>query len=382
LSRVRAIRHSIWERLDTAGMSERRELVFSGLAWSVVVLMSAGWLIAILDVYYGPREVYREAREAAAAGGVFPAPVAHGVGGALLDHVGTTTPFLDEASLEFLDPLRGRSGELKVVFRSPGEVVTAGGRGLQPRFVRRDGTPIASPDLRAPADPGDYQLEFQRGETQKRIRDLSVITMVPFSRKERGRIGTYMLGSWPYETGGQPRSQAYAPPVGFIQVTRENRDLPVSKHFKLGDFLTKDQPNVWPKYLLLDARMIDKIELTIIELQAMGVDVQHVQIMSGFRTPRYNHSGGNTEGRSSISRHMYGDAADFFVDNDRNGWMDDINGDGRVDIRDAEMIAEAAARVEQKYPDLVGGIGIYKTCCGHGPFTHVDVRGTRARWRY
>jgi hypothetical protein len=44
------------------------------------------------------------------------------------------------------------------------------------------------------------------------------------------------------------------------------------------------------------------------------------------------------------------------------------------------VVANAAARVEARYPALVGGIGIYKACCGHGPFTHVDVRGYRARW--
>ena len=38
-------------------------------------------------------------------------------------------------------------------------------------------------------------------------------------------------------------------------------------------------------------------------------------------------------------------------------------------------------KVEAKQPALVGGIGIYKACCGHGPFTHVDTRGYRARWR-
>ena len=30
---------------------------------------------------------------------------------------------------------------------------------------------------------------------------------------------------------------------------------------------------------------------------------------------------------------------------------------------------------------LLGGVGVYATCCGHGPFTHIDVRGYRARWR-
>jgi hypothetical protein len=78
---------------------------------------------------------------------------------------------------------------------------------------------------------------------------------------------------------------------------------------------------------------------------------------------------------------MYGDATDVFVDNDRNGWTDDVNRDGRVDIRDAEVVARAAERAEARHPSLVGGIGIYPATGAHGPFTHVDTRGRRARWR-
>ena len=40
--------------------------------------------------------------------------------------------------------------------------------------------------------------------------------------------------------------------------------------------------------------------------------------MSGFRTPQYNAGGGNTGGRAGLSRHMYGDASDIFIDNDGN----------------------------------------------------------------
>src|SRR6266446_224098 len=109
-----------------------------------------------------------------------------------------------------------------------------------------------------------------------------------------------------------------------------------SRHFRLHDFLTKDQPNVWPKYLLLNPKLLDKLELTIQQLEASGHYVRHVTVMSGFRTPQYNHTGGNTEGRANLSRHMYGDASDIFVDNDGNGMMDDLNGDHRVDVRDAE----------------------------------------------
>ena len=104
-------------------------------------------------------------------------------------------------------------------------------------------------------------------------------------------------------------------------------------------------------------------------------------ILSGFRTPNYNYTGGNVQGRANLSRHMFGDASDVFVDNNGNGVEDDLNHDGRVDVGDAQVVADAAERVERKYPSLVGGIGVYSACCGHGPFTHIDVRGFRARWR-
>ena len=144
--------------------------------------------------------------------------------------------------------------------------------------------------------------------------------------------------------------------------------------------MKKDQRSVLPKYVIVDPLQIDKLELTIQELQRAGVKAEHVHVMSGFRTPQYNAGGGNTAGRANLSRHMYGDGADVYVDNDRDGQPDDITGDGRVTTRDAERFAEAAEAVEKAHPELIGGIGIYKACCGHGPFTHVDVRGYRARW--
>ena len=65
---------------------------------------------------------------------------------------------------------------------------------------------------------------------------------------------------------------------------------------------------------------------------------------------------------------------------DGDGWMDDINRDGRRDVGDARYFAEAAERVEREHPSLIGGIGIYRPGPGHGPFVHVDTRGFRARW--
>ena len=216
------------------------------------------------------------------------------------------------------------------------------------------------------------------------VANFAQITLTPFSAKQGGRIGTYMIGSWPAERGGRGPAKAppdrYANPRGFIPVTLENRDTPVSEHFTLGDFLTKNQPNVWPKYLVLELRLIDKLELVLSDLRSRGIRTEGVTVMSGFRTPSYNAGGGNTAGRADLSRHMYGDAADVYIDNDRNGTMDDLNGDGRVDPRDARLILDAVDRVERANPELIGGAGVYSACCGHGPFIHIDTRGYRARW--
>jgi uncharacterized protein YcbK (DUF882 family) len=287
------------------------------------------------------------------------------------------TSYLTDAMLGFLHPLRGLSGELRYAPALPGSRIVRTAPGGAVAVI--DGTPAG--DFTAPRRPGIYALSVEIDRARRLVEDMSIVTLAPRALKRAGRIGTYQLGTWPFERGGKPRTPRYAAPAGFIQVTPENRDFRVSEHFTLGQFLTKDQPNVWPKYVLVDPLLIDKLELTIRELRRQGVRVEHVQVMSGFRTPRYNSGGGNTAGRASLSRHMYGDGADVYVDNNRDGHPDDITGDGRVTTADAEKFARAAERVESKHRSLVGGIGIYPACCGHGPFTHLDVRGTRARWR-
>ena len=232
--------------------------------------------------------------------------------------------------------------------------------------------------LLAPDQPGVWRMAIKIGEAIRPVSDFNLITLKPFSTKQRGRIGLYYLGNWPSE---RARARArYAPPRGFIEVTLENRDTYVSEHFRLGDFLTKNQFEVWPKYLVLETRLLDKLELVLAELRALGVRTDGVRILSGFRTPQYNRGGGDPRGRAALSRHMYGDAADIYIDNDGNGSMDDLNGDGRVNIRDAAVIQDAVDRVERTHPQLVGGCGIYAGTGSHGPFTHIDTRGFRARW--
>ena len=357
-------------------MAQRRARggVVLGLAVAAVLLLTAGWTVAIADLRGQERRNDPPPP---------PAPVGRTVSSQLLDPRAKSTAYLDDAALSFLDPLRGQSGKVQAAFRLPGaDLADEADPSVRAVFeAETRGAIVPSEADTVPAKAGVYKIAVEIDKARRELDDLKLIALKPFSEKKDDKIGLYYLGSWPFEGGKKPTMRGnYANPTGFIEVTRQNKDTLVSEHFKLADFLTKDQYDVWPKYLVLEPRLLDKLELVIQELQKEGHTVSHVQVMSGFRTPRYNKSGGNTGGRANLSRHMYGDASDVFVDNDRNGTMDDLNRDGRVDAADAKVIANAAERVESRYPALVGGIGVYKACCGHGPFTHIDTRGYRARW--
>ena len=186
--------------------------------------------------------------------------------------------------------------------------------------------------------------------TARSSQPFTFFTLVPFSVKQKGRIGAYRVGTWPYELRA-PRTDDYANPDGFIEVTRENQDTYVSQHFQLKDFLTHDQEGVWPKYLVLNERLVDKLELIIDDLNAHGIRVADLSVMSGFRTPDYNRRGVGEGGRVRDSRHQYGDAADIFVDNNGSGRMADLNHDRRVDSKDAKIIRDAVDRVEKAHPE-------------------------------
>ena len=204
------------------------------------------------------------------------------------------------------------------------------------------------------------------------------IGQVPFSAKQGGSIGGYHVGYWPAELHAV-QSDAYDNPAGFVEVTADNADVPVSAHFTLGDFVTHDGAP-FPRYIVLRERLLDKLELVLSDLEVHGVATDHVELLSAFRTPAYNLALGDASGRARESRHQYGDAVDMIIDADGDGRMDDLNGDGRADVADVRVIESAVNRVERAHPELAGGLGLYREMGPSGPFAHIDVRGSRARW--
>jgi len=350
--------------------SGRAEQAFNAASIVLLVLFAMGWSWSIARA------------RATGEGGLTPATAS--ITSALTNPGAPSVAYLTDAALAALSaPARGESGKLRVRIQQPGTPISPIlADSLPPGTVTTfsSGAVAESTSTNfAPKRAGIWSLALKAGNAIKPLGGFSVITLRPAAEKKGGRLGLYYIGNWPTAKKGRPGVN-YDAPAGFIEVTREMQNTPLSDHFKLRDFFPHDQQNVWPKYVVVETKLVDKLELILTDLESRGINTRGVRVMSGFRTPQYNSGVGDTGGRASLSRHMYGDAADIFIDNDGNGAMDDLNKDGRVNIADAVVIREAATRVERAHPSLIGGIGVYSATSAHGPFTHIDTRGYSARW--
>lgn len=186
----------------------------------------------------------------------------------------------------------------------------------------------------------------------------------------------YTIGE--YERASLRRSPRYEMPQGLLRLTAENRERWVSPHFQLHQFRCKQETD-GPSFLIVRTELLLKLERLVEELAAAGFDSDTLSVMSAYRTPHYNRKIGNT---TKYSRHLYGDAADVYIDRDGDGRLDDLDGDGDVTVADAELMAAVVETMREKpwHSPFVGGLGIYGPAPHRGPFIHVDVRGHPARW--
>ena len=241
---------------------------------------------------------------------------------------------------------------------------------------RGETRPLNEQPLRAPDRPGLETLKLLNIDSGEETK-INVFTMVPAQVVDaRAKLNGYRIGAYPAEP---LRGDAiYRPPAGFVEVTRENLNTRVSPSFTLGEFVSK-QGEGFPKYVVLRTDLLLKLEQVLEALNQNGHRVDRFVIMSGFRTPFYNRAIGNVP----YSRHVWGGAADIYIDeNPKDGVMDDLNGDGSIDREDAAWLArfiDGLARLGE-FGAHIGGLGVYSATSAHGPFVHVDARGVRARW--
>ncbi len=263
------------------------------------------------------------------------------------------------------------------------EVIFSTGSPLISRLrIEVAGIPVAGAQQhfkwRAPTKAGVYraQISLLAGgrEAVQHTLAVNLLVMVPANRVSNGYLNGYRIGRYPPALRDL---DAYQAPRGFIEVTEKNRHTALSPNFTLGQFLCKQQSG-FPKYLVLQPALLNKLEEFLLEVNERGIVTPSFVVMSGYRTPHYNQVIKNVRN----SYHLYGGAADIYIDVNDDGVMDDLNKDGKTDRRDAAYLYQLADSFAERHnrPDLTGGVGEYDSTAAHGPFIHVDVRGTPARW--
>ena len=298
----------------------------------------------------------------------------------------------DEARLSFEVAFKGQTSSyrelalfvlpaesLEIEARPRGDGAQAGGR-----FVLEAAAGAVSPasgsragrawTWQAPTSAGPYELTVRSPEGESMT--LRAFVMVPASRREGDLLEGYRLGAYP--NSPFRGLESYRSPRGFVRVTPELESLRISPHFTLGQFLCK-QAGPYPKFVVLRESLALKLEGLLAATRRAGWDAETFHVMSGYRTPHYNRAIGNVKN----SRHLYGDAADIFVDvAPQDGWMDDLDGDGKIGVGDVDALREVFEGATQApwYAPFVGGLGRYRANEVRGPFLHVDARGYRARW--
>ncbi len=231
-----------------------------------------------------------------------------------------------------------------------------------------------------PREVGIYPVRFQevvaKGVPSPLPYRVQLVVLRPASEVIDGELNGYPIGGFPRENGDE--RWRFEPPRGFVEITAENRNTLLSDHFTLGDLDCKLDTE-YPHYASIKTSLLVKLEGLTDVLNQRGLDGDYLRVMSGFRTPDYNRSIGN---RTTFSRHVAGDAADVYVDRNGDETMDDLNGDGRINYRDALFLFRIVESLDESsdYGALVGGAAAYRPNQAHGPFVHVDTRGYAARW--
>ena len=227
----------------------------------------------------------------------------------------------------------------------------------------------------APTDKGLHPITIiSPTETDTML--LNVFVMIPYKELKGEYLNKYRVGKYPEKAYKQ--LIIYNKPRGFIELTEDNQETLISPHFQLQQFKCK-QESSYPKYVVLRERMLLKLELLLEKVNEKGHQCETFHIMSGYRTPYYNEAIKDVR----YSRHIYGDASDIFIDaNPEDGMMDDLNGDGKINNKDARVLYNIVDDMygEPWFEKFIGGLGMYGTTATHGPFVHIDTRGFRARW--
>jgi len=280
---------------------------------------------------------------------------------------------------------------------------------------RKNGGDTAGP-LRAPTQPGLYHLRWNSNpSTMKSLVPaaansvstttntpsvgLDVLVLAESESTIKGEktilkvggktIGTYLDPSKSTVKRVRENASQYKVPRFFATLTPEAAKIRLGPDFELGQLIAymddrdKDGHKIFTTnrhtdVLPLRIELIEKLIKLRERLRQKGVKITSFAVTSGFRTPDYNKQIGGVP----FSRHCYGDAVDIYIDEKNDHHMDDLNGDGKFDRKDGEVIANACRELELEGAVVPGGIGVYEwggddSVRSH---VHIDCRGFISRW--
>ena len=254
----------------------------------------------------------------------------------------------------------------------PGDSVTLSVQSENTGWSATEGYPSSgaggSFGWRAPRNHGIFHIDVS---SDNAVAKYTVIVPV-----ETCRWRTTTLNSFPVGSYGDGNNRDCIPDH-FIELTSTSSGARISTHLTLGQFLCHVEGN-YPQYMVLDLRLADKLEAILRAVQEVYPQASDIHNMSGFRTPAYNALIGN---ETTESLHLYGQAADIWFESwPSNNLMDDIDRNKRVDVYDGEYLIDIVRTLEVEGRVVTGGASAYRWITSHGPFVHIDIRGSMAVW--
>jgi len=221
-----------------------------------------------------------------------------------------------------------------------------------------------------PGSHGTYTVTASDSETVQEY-----IMIVPLNKAQ---FRTSTLNSFPIGFYGDGNTRDHLPDRGFIELWPDAFSARISTHLTFSDFLGHTEGG-WPQYMVLDLRLVHKLECVFEQVSLLYPAARGIHCISGFRTPAYNAAIGNDTG---FSLHLYGAAADFWIEGwPDNNLIDDLDRNKRIDVFDGEFIVDVTRALEAAGEVAVGGASAYRWITSHGPFVHLDTRGSAAVWQ-
>lgn len=221
--------------------------------------------------------------------------------------------------------------------------------------------------------PRSHGIFTLTGGTGDSVQEWAVIVPVSSRRMRTTTLNSFPMGFY----GGVSAVTREYLPDRFVELREDTYHTRLSTHVAASDLL-KTVTGDWPQYMALDLELVHKLELVLEEVKIHYPPARSIHVISGFRTPAYNASIGNL---TTTSTHLYGRAADFWIESwPPNNLMDDMDRNKRIDVYDGEFLVELTRRLEARGQVSAGGAAAYRWTEHHGPYVHIDTRGSPAVW--